>query len=63
MALGLNENIDDPKWFKRFNNAGEGAWLYSGVTAMYASAAENVSLMWASVGGTWVRGYPNSGRL
>jgi len=32
IALGLNENVDEPKWFNILSNAGEGEWLYSGVT-------------------------------
>ena len=30
----------DPMWLIVFRSAGDGAWLYSGVTATYASARE-----------------------
>ena len=57
MALGLNENVDDPKWFKILSSAGEGEWLYSGVTHTYPSASFNIEWISCNFAGAFPGGY------
>ena len=61
IALGLKENTEEPKWFNTLITAGDGEWLYSGVTHTYASACCNIDWHSCNSCGALPGAYANAG--